>query len=142
VDSIVKLDSATLVLIMGDFNDYPNNRSINTVLAAQPLNQKTLMNDQLYNLTYELHQRGDIGSYKHDGQWGMLDQFIVSGSWLKRAKQSYIDANSVTVFAPEWLLEEAKPLGKQPARTYVGMKFNGGYSDHLPIFLDITLNYK
>ena len=57
-------------------------------------------------------------------------------------KQSYIDANSVTVFAPEWLLEEAKPLGKQPARTYVGMKFNGGYSDHLPIFLDITLNYK
>ena len=142
VDSIVKLDSAALVLIMGDFNDYPNNRSINTVLAAQPLNQKTLMNDQLYNLTYDLHQRGDIGSYKHGGQWGMLDQFIVSGGWLKTSKQSCIDANSVTVFAPEWLLEEAKPLGKQPARTYVGMKFNGGYSDHLPIFLDITLNYK
>ncbi|MCB9071025.1 MAG: endonuclease [Prevotellaceae bacterium] len=142
VDSILRIDSAALVLIMGDFNDYPNNRSINNVLAAQSLNQKTLMNNQLYNLTYELHQRGDIGSYKHDGQWGMLDQFIVSGSWLTRAQKSYIDANSVTVFAPEWLLEEAKPLGKQPARTYVGMKFHGGYSDHLPIFLDITLNYK
>jgi len=142
VDSILAIDSTALLLIMGDFNDYPDNRSIRNVLAAEPLNQMPLMPNQLYNLTYALHERGDIGSYKHDGQWGMLDQFIVSGSWLTAQKRSEIHSESVTVFAPEWLLEEAKLLGQQPARTYVGMRFNGGYSDHLPIFLDITLSYK
>ncbi|HQB69158.1 MAG TPA: endonuclease [Paludibacteraceae bacterium] len=141
VDTVLMHDSTALVLIMGDFNDYPTNRSIKKVLDAQPL-QTILDAQQLYNLTYDLHQRGKIGSYKHAGQWGMLDQFIASGSWLNSTAQSFIDVNSVTVFAPEWLLEDAKPLGKQPARTYVGMRFNGGYSDHLPIALDITLTYK
>ena len=142
VDSILATDSAALVLIMGDFNDYPDNKSIRTVLAAEPVEKTPHLPSHMYNLTYKLHEQGEIGSYKHNGQWGMLDQFIVSGSWLTASKRSQIKPESVTIFSPDWLLEEAKPLGQQPARTYVGMNYRGGYSDHLPVFLDITLSYK
>ncbi|MGM0498283.1 MAG: endonuclease, partial [Bacteroidota bacterium] len=37
-----------------------------------------------------------------------------------------------------FLLEkDEKYIGKKPYRTYVGFKYNGGFSDHLPIILDL-----
>lgn len=136
VDSVQAVDSAALILIMGDFNDYPDNRSMRQVLGAEPVGD-SLAVDRLYNLTYALHQQGEIGSYRHDGQWGMLDQIVVSGALLMGAKCTAVAADGVRVFAPDWLLEDDKPLGRKPFRTYVGMKFNGGYSDHLPVFFDL-----
>lgn len=136
VDSVQMVDSAALVLIMGDFNDYPDNRSMRHVLGAMPTTDSLVVN-HLYNLTYALHRQGEIGSYKHDGQWGMLDQIVVSGALLMGTKYTTVNANGVRVFSPEWLLEDDKPLGRKPFRTYVGMKFNGGYSDHLPVFFDL-----
>ncbi len=139
VDSVQRTDSAALILIMGDFNDYPDNRSMRQVLGAAPVTDSIAPN-QLYNLTYALHERGEIGSYRHDGQWGMLDQIVVSGVLLKGAKRTTITSDGVRVFAPDWLLEDDKPLGKKPFRTYIGLKFNGGYSDHLPVFFDFTFS--
>ncbi len=137
VDSVQATDAEALILIMGDFNDYPDNRSMRSVLGAQAVATDSVVPAQLYNLTYALHERGEIGSYKHDGQWGMLDQIIVSGALLSGTKNTKITPDGVRVYAPDWLLEDDKNLGKKPFRTYVGMKFNGGYSDHLPVFFDI-----
>lgn len=136
VDSVQNTDSAALILIMGDFNDYPDNRSMRQVLGAAPVGDSLAVN-QLYNLTYALHEQGEIGSYRHDGQWGMLDQIVVSGALLAGTKRTAITADGVRVFAPDWLLEDDKPFGKKPFRTYIGLKFNGGYSDHLPVFFDL-----
>jgi hypothetical protein len=42
------------------------------------------------------------------------------------------------VFEADYLLEnDEKYLGKQPFRTYLGMKYQGGFSDHLPVFVDL-----
>lgn len=140
VDSVLSIDSTALIIIMGDFNDYPDNKSIQTVLGAVSVPTNNFRNTQLYNLTYPLHVKGEIGSYKHDGQWGMLDQIIVSGSFLNQSKRSVIKTDGAHVFDAQWLLEESKIIGNQPYRTYVGMKFHGGYSDHLPVYMDILLS--
>jgi hypothetical protein len=43
-----------------------------------------------------------------------------------------------TVFNAPFLLEEDdRYLGEQPSRTYRGMRYHAGYSDHLPIILDL-----
>ena len=40
----------------------------------------------------------------------------------------------------EFLLEEDKKHGgDKPYRTYNGMKYQGGFSDHLPIALDLQI---
>ncbi|MDD3406093.1 MAG: endonuclease [Sphingobacteriia bacterium] len=141
VDSLLQYSPTANILIMGDFNDYPTNKSISQTLRAMAIpTDSNIINDTcLYNLFYHTHVEGVIGSYKHDGEWGMLDQMIVSGNLL-HANTTSIVPNSAEVFDAEWLLEEDRHyLGKQPSRTYIGMKFNNGYSDHLPIFVDFSI---
>jgi len=141
VDSIFNQSAMAKIVIMGDFNDYPTNKSLTQTLRATPFDTTTTIAPQtLYNLFYTMHTDGIKGSYKHDGEWGMLDQIIVSDGLLRTDSRTVVVPNSANVFNPDWLLEDdVKQLGKRPARTYVGMKFNNGYSDHLPIFVDILI---
>ncbi|RUT73560.1 endonuclease [Ancylomarina longa] len=137
VDSILKVNSNALVIVMGDFNDYPDNESIRKVLGALPAKQDYL-NDRLYNLAYSYLNKSDIGSHKYHGKWGMLDQFMVSGSLLNKASYLYCEPSGMSIFAPDFLLEKDKTYyGVKPFRTFAGYKYQGGFSDHLPVLLDL-----
>ena len=135
VDSIFKANKKPNIVIMGDFNDYPTNASLLEVLKARPLND-SISNHGLYNLMYKLHIEGK-GSNKHLGDWGALDQMIVSGNLLKPTNSIFTMQTDVHFFDADFLLENDKTyLGKQPFRTFVGMKYQEGFSDHLPIYAD------
>ncbi|MDR0830043.1 MAG: endonuclease [Prevotellaceae bacterium] len=135
VDSVFAVNQNAAVVIMGDFNDYPDDNSIVKTLnvSALPENYEKIVAQNLYNLAYKIHFEGKIGTYLHNNSWGMLDQIIVSGALLNNSLKISVLPETFTVFAPEWLLEEDKLVGLRPFRTYIGMKFNGGFSDHLPI---------
>lgn len=136
VDSIFHATSTANIVIMGDFNDHPSNSSILNTLDANPLNEG-FENDKLYNLAFLPQEQGK-GTHKHQGEWGMLDQMIVSGNLLNATSGVSTTVNDFHVFEADFLLEDDKAfLGKMPKRTYIGMKFNGGFSDHLPIVLDL-----
>jgi hypothetical protein len=73
-----------------------------------------------------------VGTNKHLSEWGVLDQLIISTNLLSKTAGAHI-------FAPEFLLlEDERWLGKKPFRTYNGMVYQGGYSDHLPVWLDFS----
>ena len=134
-DSLFALYSNPNILIMGDFNDYPTNRSMLETLGANPISQSVLERE-LYNLTYQLHAQGK-GTYKHDGEWGMLDQIIVSESLLNPTNGIFTLQQDIHIFDADFLLETDESfLGKRPFRTYIGMRYHGGFSDHLPIYVD------
>jgi predicted extracellular nuclease len=135
VDSIYSVVPNPKIVIMGDFNDYPTNRSMLEVLKAKPLNEK-IKPENLYNLMFDLHTKGK-GSHKHNGEWGALDQIIVSGSLLEPEQSFFTLRTDVHIFDAPFLLENDKTfLGKQPFRTYVGMKYQDGFADHLPVYVD------
>lgn len=136
VDSIYTMSPTANILIMGDFNDYPDNRSMTETLKAKmPVESTSADPLQLYNMAYPLHLSGK-GTYKYSGEWGMLDQMIVSGNLLQSASFS-TSKNDIKIFDADFLLEDdATHLGKKPFRTYIGMRFNGGFSDHLPVMID------
>ena len=74
------------------------------------------------------------------GEWGLLDHLIVSGSLLNPANSFSTSENKATVSNLPFLLTEDKKYGdKEPFRTYKGMKYQGGISDHLPIYVDFNL---
>jgi predicted extracellular nuclease len=132
VDSIFAVNPRPNIVIMGDFNDFPTNESLSKVLNAKPLSDN-ISAQNLYNLMYKLHTDGK-GTNKHNGDWGALDQLIVSGNLLLNKQFSTKQADA-HIFDADFLLEEDKTfLGKQPFRTYVGMKYHEGYSDHLPVY--------
>ena len=135
VDSIFSTSKHANILIMGDFNDYPTDNSIDHVLQAKrPENIR--YENELYNLMYPFHKLGK-GTHKHNGEWGALDQIIVSGNLLNPASKFFTLPADVRIFDADFLLEDDKNyLGKQPFRTYVGFKYNGGFSDHLPVYTD------
>ncbi len=133
IDSLLTNNSSSKIIIMGDFNDNPDNASMNEILGAvDPDNKK----GDLVNLSYPLYRAG-MGTHKYAGKWGMLDQIIISRSLLNSTEAFYTRPETVTIVQPSFLLEKDKKyLGDKPFRTYIGMKYQGGYSDHLPVYVD------
>jgi predicted extracellular nuclease len=137
VDSIFNLNASSKIVIMGDFNDYPENTSISLTLKANRSYDKIEAN-QLYNLSAYLQENVNYGSHKYDGEWGILDQIIVSGALLGSKDGLSTSIENAHIFYADFLLEDdSNYSGKQNFRTYVGFKYHGGFSDHLPIFIDI-----
>ena len=135
VDSLFTTTYRPNIIIMGDFNDYPTNSSLSEVLKAKPLGG-SISSDGLYNLMYKMQLEGK-GSNKHLGEWGVLDQLIISGNLLSSSNSIFTSQQDAHIFEAKFLLEnDRKYLGKQPFRTYAGMKFQDGFSDHLPIYVD------
>lgn len=127
------------LLIMGDFNDYPHNRSISEILGAKA--PHTLPVDtMLYNLLAVKEGDDKLGSYKYQGEWNVLDQLIVSGYLLNHKEGIYTSASKASIYSAPFLMEKDEKYGyTKPFRTYNGMKYQGGYSDHLPVFVDLYI---
>lgn len=133
-DSIFRVNPAANIVIMGDFNDYPENKSISEVLGAKSPNN--IESGNLYNMMLPLINTGR-GTHKFNADWGILDQLIVSANLLIMTNNfRVLDRQAEIYDAPFLLVDDVKFLGKEPNRTYNGAKYNGGYSDHLPVFLD------
>lgn len=138
IDSLQKHNEHAKILIMGDFNDEPNNESITNLLKSQQITQYT-SDSKLFNLSYKLLQTSQIGTHKFRGNWEILDQIIVSGSLLNAAHGLSTKEQNIHIFSANFIfLKNKKNDGIRPYPTYSGPKYLGGYSDHLPIFLDLT----
>ncbi len=132
VNDILEKDPKALIVLMGDFNDEPNNSSIASVLGALPDNSAAI-DGLLYNCFYSM-DKDKKGSYNYRGNWNMLDQFIVSG-YLKDPTAPLMVKNP-TIHRYEWLMYQGKN-GPTPNRTYGGPNYYGGYSDHLPVSIEL-----
>lgn len=138
VDSVQSIRKNANIMIMGDFNDYPFDISMQETLGAKSLEEPTEAST-LYNMfLHHGKKKKEIASYKYNGKWNYLDQFIVSGNLLLANKQTYIIDGTAHVFCPSFLLEEdEKHGGAKPFRTFSGWSYKGGTSDHLPIYFDL-----
>lgn len=136
IDSLLSADSNTAIVVMGDFNDYPDDVSIRTYLKVQT-NPDSLSNKELLNMMYPFLKKNNIGTHKYAQHWGILDQIMVSQSMLNN-KNTWQIKGSAFIFDLPFLLEvDEKYMGVKPYRSYYGMKYQEGFSDHLPIFIDI-----
>lgn len=139
IDSIFAQQPAANIIVMGDFNDYPENRSVAEVIGGRPLDEMPCTT-KMYNLMH-IYVKQDIGTYKYQGNWGCLDQFIVSENLLNPNSTIHTSQENTHIFNAEWLQESDQThLGTKPFRTYIGMKYNGGFSDHLPIYIDLSVS--
>ncbi|MBN1416808.1 MAG: endonuclease [Bacteroidales bacterium] len=137
IDSVFRTDPHQRVLVMGDFNDGPYDKSLIDGLQAKPVIESPLPGI-LYNLATDYEKSHKLGTHKYKGQWNMLDQIIVSGEMLIAGKGMKTSKECFSVFAPSFLLtEDAIYLGSEPFRTYKGPIYKGGYSDHLPVMVDL-----
>ncbi|NDV58380.1 endonuclease [Bacteroides sp. 519] len=142
VDSLFIIRRAPRIIIMGDLNDYPKNKSISQILNARIPQKESCENNQLYHLLADKSKSSNYGSHKYQGEWGLLDHIIVSGLLLDTSGALYTNReHSHIATLPFLLTPDEKYGGQRPFRTYHGMKYEGGYSDHLPVYVDLLLKY-
>lgn len=136
IDSIKIFYPNARILIMGDFNDEPESAPLVDGLKVC-LNTHDQCPSGLVSISSILKSQGQ-GSYKYQGVWGMIDQIIVSESLLDRKRKIFTSPENASVFRADFLLEpDDTYVGDKPFRTFVGYKYHGGFSDHLPVYIDI-----
>lgn len=149
-DSLYACRRSPRFIMMGDFNDTPTNRSLREKLQARPWSKKAAGAEgpvypasdtlRLYNLFDRRRPFPPGGSHKYQGEWSQLDQMLVNEALLDGRSSLQVVLESVCVFAPSFLLIPDKTWrGVRPFRTYYGFKYEGGYSDHLPILADFRM---
>ena len=107
VDSLLREDPGRRIVVMGDFND--------TDPAVTGLVQPPFDGDP-----------ARPGTLRYHGRWERIDHFFLSPA----------APGAMQIFAPGFLLERDEAwLGDKPRRAYVGPRYHGGLSDHLPILL-------
>ncbi|MDI9605287.1 MAG: hypothetical protein QM305_08230 [Bacteroidota bacterium] len=140
VDSILAIRTRPHCIIMGDFNDPPNSECLFGVLKAGGM-EPPLRSDQLYNLFFDLPKQGERGTYKYQGKWEVIDQLIINGGLLMEGSGTQVKNREAIIFDAPFLLEkDEKYYGKKPFRTYLGPRYHGGFSDHLPVYLDLVVD--
>ena len=138
IDSIFKSNAQAKIICMGDFNDYPTNNSICKTLKTDSL-PAVSGTENLFNLCYELEKKNE-GTYYYKGDWGMLDQFIISYPVLN-GTGLHVKKDAAKILNEQWMLYTNKETQEsKPNATYGGEKYFGGYSDHLPIYMELVKN--
>ena len=143
-DSLLHHRECPQLLLMGDFNAPPTSKAVRETLQAQaPSSEKTPATDRLYHLlARKAKEQRAYGSYKYQGHWELIDHLIVSGNLLHPTNGLHTCEAQADVFTAPFLLEpDRKYGGKQPNRTYIGPRYHGGTSDHLPVVAEFELIY-
>ena len=121
VDSVYAISRDAKIIIAGDFNDYADSPAL-----------QYLYDHHLINITADAKgSHGAKATYRWHGEWRSLDQILCSPSLAARKQSSVIGD------LPFLLEDDEKYGGKKPYRTYLGPRYLGGYSDHLPLVVQL-----
>ena len=123
VKSIVMDEPDAKIVVMGDFNDDPHSNSI----------KNHLVTPQFFNPMERLLANGK-GSLKHKTNWHLFDQIIFSKNFLdqKHGQHSFKYAE---IFDRSFIKSYQGKHKGNPFRTYFGRWYNGGFSDHFPVYV-------
>lgn len=132
-DSLYSIDPKIGVIVMGDLNDDPFNKSVSQTLGAVK-KIGDVKPGGFYNPFWEKLDKG-IGSYIYRGGWNLFDQIIVNSNITDGA--CGVKFRNAEVFNRQFLLQQDGQYKGYPLRTFSGGVWSNGYSDHLPteIFL-------
>lgn len=122
------------VIIMGDLNDDPQDKSCAVALGAQR-DAEGVAPHGFFNPWWKVLESG-VGTLSYRGAWNLFDQIIVSGTLMQDSYDNLHYWNCI-INDFDFLYQQDGPYKGTPLRTYAGGKWLDGYSDHFPteIFL-------
>ncbi|MCK5401395.1 MAG: endonuclease [Flavobacteriaceae bacterium] len=125
IDLIKQREDNPKIIVMGDFNDNPYNKSIKQLVRSQ-----NLFNPMVTILS---HFKGSLNYRK---QWNLFDQILFSANFFEYRPNTH-NFSKANIFDNEFLKQFKGKYRGTPFRTYVGLKYKGGYSDHFPVYIHL-----
>ncbi len=135
VKELIRLNPMSNIIILGDFNDNPDDHSIRVILDARIYDGSSVGSSSLINLMNMNGMQGKGTLYHKEavGRWYIYDQIIVSQGLIHNEGWSAKYPHAF-IFRADWLLD---PVNGVPLRSFKGPVFTGGFSDHLPVYFDL-----
>lgn len=129
IDSLMKINPQTKVILMGDLNDEPLSLNLSKVLGAKSDFTK-LKDGELFNPWVDFFNSG-IGTVYNNEAWSMYDQILFSSAFMNKEQKGFY-FHAAHIFNREYMITRSGKYKGYPFRTYDGNIYVGGYSDHLP----------
>lgn len=132
-DSLLAINKLSKVIIMGDFNEPPQSDIFKVDLnVGAPADDNWLVSPAL-------DLPPGTGTLKYQHEWSVFDQIIVSRPLLTDTLGLGMQSPQLRIIRlPFLLMRDENYGGEKPFRTYIGFKYQGGYSDHLPVWIDLV----
>jgi len=132
IDSLMLAEGESKYIVMGDLNDDPISPSLTKVLQTKNSIEGTKPG-QLYNPWVEMYKSG-YGTLAYQDAWGLFDQIVLSFKWLNKQQEGFFYRKQF-IFNREFLTENIGKYKGYPMRTWDGLTYRGGYSDHFPTYV-------
>ncbi len=132
IDSLQNLDPYAKIISMGDFNDDPTNKSIKKVLATKS-SSENLELKELYDPMEKFFKEGR-GTLAYRDSWNLFDQMILSQPLLNKDYGGY-QFYKAGIFNKNYLITPSGQYKGYPFRSYGYSGYQGGYSDHFPVYI-------
>ena len=134
-DSVLNSRPNAKFVYMGDLNDNPTSKCILAEMNTKTKPENLTPTD-LYNPMWKLFRDG-YGSYAYRDSWEMLDNIIISAGLVNAAPGTY-KFRSANIFRKDFMFTKTGSYMDYPFRTFAGGNYQGGYSDHLPVYIVLT----
>ena len=130
IDSINSIKKDANIIVMGDFNDNPTDKSFKKILSSRAKISSDIKGNYLYNPMESMYKKG-MGSLGYRDQWSLFDQILLSKSLVDSINWMHW---STHIFNANYLKNKIGKYKGYPKRTFAGGKYEGGYSDHFPVY--------
>jgi len=128
VDSVQRVCPDGKIIIVGDFNDNPTNKSLK--LLTKKSDYRPLF-QPLFNPMEKLFKNG-IGSLAYRDRWFLFDQILISKNFKTDKGLRIVKA---AVFNPPYLKNPEGKYKGYPFRNQIKGNQLFGYSDHFPVYI-------
>lgn len=128
-------DPNAKILIMGDFNDDPNNSSFKKVLKTKS-KKKNVGDLDIYNPYEDLHRRG-FNTLGYRDNINLFDMVLISSPLLDKGEKDFSNYKmfQAKIFNKRFLTGKKGQFKGYPFRSFSYGGYTGGYSDHYPVYM-------
>lgn len=134
-DSLLKADAKNKIIVMGDMNDDPVNKSMHEVLSAKA-EVDEVGPDDMYNPWYNILVKQVTGTLQYHGAWNLFDQIVMTPNLInQKGSKDYSTLKywKNQIFRRDYLFQTSGLYKGNTKRTTAGGVWLDGYSDHLPV---------
>lgn len=133
VDSIQAQNKTAKIIVMGDFNDTPRNKSIKEILLSTD-SKEHIAEEKLFNPFEKMEKQG-MGTIAYRDKWALFDQILCSAELVKNDDYTSYRFYKAGIFNKNYLQIRRGKYKGYPSRSFQNSIYTGGYSDHFPVLV-------
>ena len=141
-DALLRQDPGCHVIIMGDMNDDPKDKSMSEALGCKHKVKDVKGEGDMYNPWWDMLYKVGQGTLLYNGKWNLFDQIVFNGNLLHDTDARTLQFYRNEIFLRDYLLQQEGRYKGNPLRTQAGGTWLNGYSDHLPTMIYLKKEVK